>query len=83
MYTHVNMMMMIGVMMKMNMSDVEPNYLPKWQCYYCGSYNIETIEHARVAPNHGYAFVESWEIRVMHWGKEGDGETSCEEGVKK
>jgi hypothetical protein len=42
-------------------------YEPRWYCSTCGSYNVESIEHARFNPNKGYAFVEACDIHVMDW----------------
>lgn len=33
-------------------------YIPKWHCSYCGSYDVESIESARFDPNNDMAFLE-------------------------
>jgi len=63
----------------MNMSDVEPNYQPRWHCSECGSYNVESIENARFDPNNNYAFVEACDIHVLDWCNDCNKETTLDE----
>jgi hypothetical protein len=74
----MNLMTIVNTIRKMKMN----NYTPKWHCTYCGSYDVETIEHARFNPNKDYEFVESCEIHVMDWCNDCDGETSFDECEK-
>jgi hypothetical protein len=66
----------------MNMSDVEPDYRPKWHCNVCGSYNVESIENARFDPNNNYAFVEACDIHVLDWCNDCNEETTLDECEK-
>ena len=64
----------------MNMSDVEPNYIPRWHCNKCGSYDVQTLEEAWFDPNNSYRFIESIESsNTMDWCNTCNEETTLDE----
>ena len=66
----------------MNMSDVEPNYQPRWHCNVCGSYNVESIENARFDPNNNFVFIDHCDIHVLDWCNDCNEETTLNECEK-
>ena len=67
----------------MNMIDVEPNYIPRWHCSHCGSYDVMTMDEAWFDPNNNYRFIESIESsNTMDWCNVCEAETTLDECEK-